>query len=177
MRAHPVTSPRRRPTSAAGFSLPELLAVMAVTTIVGAVAVSAYRTYTVRAEIANGIAGTQPVRDRAAAAFRATGLPPANRLTAGIDPGRDPRWGDYVADVDVINGRIEIRFGRAADDAITGRTLSITPFETIDQRVVWVCGNRLPDVDLKPLGFAGGAPQPVQVLTPIDARYLPPTCR
>ena len=150
---------------------------MAVTTIVGAVAISAYRTYEVRAEIASGIACTESVRDRAAAAFRSTGLPPRDRLAAGIDAARDPAWGDYVADVDVIDGRVEIRFGLAADDAIAGRTLSITPFETIDQRVVWVCGNRLPDVGLKPLGFSGGARQPVQVLTPIDARYLPPSCR
>jgi type IV pilus assembly protein PilA len=160
-----------------GFTLPELLAVVAVTAIVGAVGVSAYRTYTVRAEIANAIAATLTARERVAAAFKTTGLPPRNRLAAGIDPGRDPAWGDYVDDIDIVNGRIEIRFGRAADDAIAGRTLSMTPFETIDQRVVWMCGNRLPDVGLKPLGFAGGAPEPVQVLTPIDARYLPPSCR
>jgi type IV pilus assembly protein PilA len=169
-------SPRHRGRPA-GFSLAELLAVVAVSAIVAAVAVSAYRTYTVRAEIAGGVAGTLAVRERVVAAFRATGIPPRDRPAAGVDSGHNPAWGNYVADVDVINGRVEIRFGRAADDAIAGRTLSITPFETIDQRVVWVCGNRLPDVDLKPLGFAGGAPQPVQVLTPIDARYLPPSCR
>jgi prepilin-type N-terminal cleavage/methylation domain-containing protein len=161
----------------AGFSLVELLAVVAVSAIVGAVAVSAYRTYAVRSEIANGIAGTLAVRDRVAAAFRATGLPPRDRLAAGVDSGRDPAWGDYVTDIDVINGRIEIRFGRSADDAIAGRTLSVTPFETVDQRVIWVCGNRLPDVGLKPLGFASGGPQPLQVLSLIDDRYLPPNCR
>jgi prepilin-type N-terminal cleavage/methylation domain-containing protein len=161
----------------AGFSLVELLAVVAVTAVVGGVAISAYHTYAVRAQIADGIAHTQPARDRAAASFRATGVPPRDRLAAGIGPGHDPAWGDYVADIDVVNGRIDIRFGGAADDAIAGRTLSITPFETIDQSVVWVCGNKVPGVGLEPLGFAGGAPQPVQVLSPIDARYLPPSCR
>ena len=158
-----MTAYRRCRSVPRGFTLPELLAVVAVTAIVGAVGVSAYRTYAVRAEIANGIAATLTVRDRVATAFKTTGLPPRDRLAAGVDSSRDPAWGDYVADIDIINGRIEIRFGRAADAAIAGRTLSITPFETIDQRVVWVCGNRLPDVGLKPLGFAGGAQEPVQV--------------
>ncbi len=172
-----MSSPPRDWGSTAGFSRVELLAVVAVSAIVAAAAVSAYRTYTVRAEIASGIAGTLGVRDRVAAAFRATGIPPRDRPAAGVDSGRDAAWGDYVADVDVINGRVEIRFDRAAAEEIAGRTLSMTPFETIDQRVVWLCGNKLPDVGLKPLGFAGGAPQPVQVLTLIDVRYLPPTCR
>jgi type IV pilus assembly protein PilA len=168
---------RQSGRSLAGFALLELLAVLAVTTIIGALAVSVYRTYAVRAEIASGIAATLALRDRVAAAFRATGIPPANRPAAGLGSAPDPAWGDYVAAVDVINGRVEIRFGRDADDAIAGRTLSMTPFETVDQRIVWLCGNKLPDVGLKPLGFAGGATQPVQVLSLIEVRYLPPSCR
>ncbi|HVY66043.1 MAG TPA: pilin [Gammaproteobacteria bacterium] len=161
----------------AGFSLVELAAVLAVTAIIGALGVSAYRTYAVRAEIAAGIAGTSGARERVGAAFRATGIPPADRQAAGLSPGRDPAWGETVEDIDIVRGRVDIRFGGAADDAIAGRTLSLTPFETADQRIVWLCGNRLPEPGLNPLGFAGGAPQPVQVLSLIEVRYLPPQCR
>jgi prepilin-type N-terminal cleavage/methylation domain-containing protein len=167
----------RHPHTAAGFTLVELAAVLAVTAIIGAMGVSAYRTYAVRAQIASGIAGTKGVRDHVTAAFRTTGIPPANRETAGLAPDRDPAWGDYVDDLDVARGRVDIHFGRSAAEAIAGRTLSMTPFETADQRVVWLCGNKLPGPGLEPLGFAGGAPQPVQVPTLIDARYLPPGCR
>ena len=76
-----------------------------------------------------------------------------------------------------MRGRVDVRFGRNADDAIAGRTLSLTPFETADQRVVWLCGNKLPGPGLEPLGFAGGAAEPVQILTLIDVRFLPPSCR
>jgi type IV pilus assembly protein PilA len=160
-----------------GFTIVELVAVLAVTAIVGALGVSAYRTYAVRAEIATSIASMEGLRERVTAAFKATGIPPADRHAAGLTSERDPAWGDYVADVGVARGRIDVRFGRDADEAIADRTLSLTPFETADQRIVWLCGNRLPGPGLEPLGFAGGAPQPVQLLTLIDVRYLPPNCR
>jgi prepilin-type N-terminal cleavage/methylation domain-containing protein len=160
-----------------GFTLVELTAVLAVTAIIGALGVSAYRTYAVRAEIASGIAGTEGVRDRVSAAFKATGMPPLDRQTVGLDGSHDETWGNYVDDVQVVRGRVDVRFGRNADDSIAGRTLSLTPFETADQHIVWLCGNRLPGPGLEPLGFAGGAAQPVQTLTLIDVRFLPPNCR
>jgi hypothetical protein len=151
--------------------------VLAVTAIIGALGVSAYRTYTVRAQIASGVACTESVRDRIANAFKATGIPPADGQTVGLGAGRDTSWSEFVDAVDVVRGRVDVRFGRGADDAIAGRVLSLTPFETADQRIVWVCGNRVPGPGLEPLGFSGGAPQPMQVLTHIEARYLPPNCR
>ena len=172
-----MTSPGPHSLAAPGFTLVELAAVLAVTALIGALAVSAYRTYAVRAEIASGIAGTEGVRDRVTAAFKTTGVPPVDRQTAGLDPGHDEAWGDYVDDVAIVRGRVDVRFGRNADDAIGGRILSLTPFETADQRVVWVCGNKLPGPGLEPLGFAGGAAQAVQTLTLIDVRFLPPSCR
>lgn len=161
----------------AGFTIVELAAVVAVTAIIGAVGVSAYRTYSVRAQVANGIAAMETLRERIAATFKATGIPPADRHTAGLEPRHAESWGDYVENVEVVRGRIDMRFGHNADDAIAERTLSLTPFETVDQRIVWLCGNKVPGPGLQPLGFAGGAAQPVQLLTPIDVRYLPPNCR
>ncbi|MEO8464934.1 MAG: pilin [Gammaproteobacteria bacterium] len=172
-----MTSKPSNARSAAGFTVVELAAVLAVTALIGALGVSAYRTYAVRAEIASGLAGTTSVRDHVTAAFRTIGIPPANRQAAGLDLGRDAAWGDYVDNVDIVRGRVDIRFGGGADGTIAGRTLSMTPFETADQQVIWLCGNQLPGPGLEPLGFAGGAEQPVQVLTLIDVRYLPPNCR
>ena len=172
-----MTLPAPHSLAAAGFTLVELAAVLAVTAVIGALGVSAYRTYAVRAEIASGIATTESVRDRVTAAFKTTGVPPLDRQTAKLDPGHDEAWGDYVDDVEIVRGRVDVRFGRNADEAIAGRILSMTPFETADQRVVWLCGNKLPGPGLEPLGFAGGAAQSVQALTLIDVRFLPPSCR
>jgi len=171
----PLSASHRR--GAAGFSLLELVAIVAITAIIGALGVSAYRTFAVRAEIASGIASTEGVRDRVTAAFKTTGIPPSDRQAAGVAPGRDEAWGDYVEDVEIVRGRVDLRFGHHAGDTIAGRTVSLTPFESADQRIVWLCGNKLPGPGLEPLGFAGRAAQPVQVLTLIETRYLPPNCR
>jgi type II secretory pathway pseudopilin PulG len=172
-----MNTPAPHSRHAMGFTLVELVAVVAVTAIIGALGVSAYRTYAVRAEIASSIAATESLRDRVSAAFNATGLPPADRQSVGLGSGRDETWGEYVEAVDIVRGRIDLRFGRTADEAIADRMLSLMPFETADQHIVWLCGNKLPGPGLQPLGFSGGAPQPVQVLTPIEVRYLPPNCR
>jgi len=162
---------------AAGFTAIELTAILAVTAIILALSVSAYRTYTVRAEIAIGVASTVGARDRVGRAFRATGQPPADSEAAGVNLEPVDSWGDYVAGVKVTDGRVDIRFGRSASEALAGQVLSLTPFETTDLEIVWICGNKVPGVGLLPLGFAGGTRQAVQVLTTIDARYLPPNCR
>ena len=151
--------------------------VIAVTALVGALGVSAVRTYVVRAQIAAGVTLTATTQDQVARAFRSSGLPPTNRQSAGLSPGGSDDNAEYVEAIDIADGRIEIRFGSSADSAIAGQTLSLTPFETADLRVVWICGNKIPGVGLNPLGFAGGARQAVQVLTTIEARYLPSTCR
>jgi type IV pilus assembly protein PilA len=168
-----VPLPYTRP--APGFTIVELVAVLAVTAIIGALGVSAYRTYAVRAEIASSIAAMESLRERVSGAFKATGIPPADRHAVELGPPE--AWGDYVENVEVVRGRIDMRFGRGADDAIAERILSLTPFETADQRIVWLCGNKFAEPGLQPLGFAGGAAQPVPLPTSIDVRYLPPSCR
>jgi type IV pilus assembly protein PilA len=161
-----------------GFSAIELTIVIAATLLVGALGVSAYRTYTVRTQITESVALAIPVQNRVVAAFRESGVPPADRHAAGLPFDRaGTLLGQRVEAIDVINGRIELRFGGTADVAINGSTLSLTPFETADQQIVWICGNKLPGVGLHPLGFSGGSHQAVQVLTMIEPRYLPSACR
>ena len=82
-----------------------------------------------------------------------------------------------IESIDVANGRVGVRFAAGADAALAGRTLFLTPFETASREVVWVCGNRLPGPGLNTLGFAFGGRRPVQLVTAIEPRYLPSTCR
>jgi type IV pilus assembly protein PilA len=163
--------------SSSGFTAIELVLVIAVTILVGAVGSSAWHTYVVRGQVAASVAQVAELQDHVEAAFRQTGVPPADRRAAGLRV--DPRMagGPYLQSIDIADGRIDILLGAEAHAAIAGQTLSLTPFETTDGRVVWVCGNETPGVGLQPLGFAGGARQASQLRTTIEARYLPPTCR
>jgi prepilin-type N-terminal cleavage/methylation domain-containing protein len=162
---------------AGGFTLIELIAALAVTALLAGVGFSAYRTYAVRDRIAATLVRSEPIQARVADAFRRYGAPPRDAREAGIPDDARRSLGDYVASVAITDGRIDIRYENAADTAIAGQTLSLTPYETVGRDVVWVCGNALPGAGLEPLGFAGGARRAIQTITTIDARYLPSACR
>jgi len=152
--------------------------VAAATSILLALGVSMYRTYSVRTQIATSVGEIRAAQLLVVAAFRKSGTLPLDAPATGIDETAHKLLaGRYVESLAVANGRIDITFGREASPAIASETLSLTPFETVDEHVVWICGNESPGVGLKPLGFASGALQAVHVTTTIDDRYLPPSCR
>lgn len=160
-----------------GFTLIELVATLAVTALVAAVGLSAYRTHVVRDQIAATVVRSEPLQAQVAESFRRFGVPPRDAAEAGMPRDAGRSLGDYVASIAITDGRIDIRYDDAADAAIAGRTLSLTPFETVSRDILWVCGNALPGAGLEPLGFAGGARRAAHTITTIDARYLPSACR
>jgi type II secretory pathway pseudopilin PulG len=160
-----------------GFTRIEAVLVVATTALVGALAATALRTYLIRAQVAESIELAKHARDQVTRAFRRTGTPPGDREDAGFSNDGPNISGRYVAETRISNGRVDLVFGGETDGALAGRTLSLTPFETADQQVVWVCGSKQPGVGLKPLGFAGGGPLAVQPPPTIEPRYLPPACR
>lgn len=171
MTAHiPQSSP---PVRSGGFTLIELMIVVAIVGILASLAVSAYQTYTVRAQVSEGVnmaAGAKvPIVD----AYTNDGVAPADRQAAGMSPLPADTSGSYVTSVDVDDGKVVIVFGGTmGHQEIVGRTLTITPYETTGNTVVWRCGNAP-----IPAGGAllnGGTPH---VLPTVDARYLPSTCR
>jgi len=168
---------RLNPFATRGVTSIELALALAVTALVGALGFSAYRTHVVRTEIAEGIAAADAAQRDVERAFERDREPPRDGPSAGL-PSVPPNVTiDYVEALEIVDGRIDLRFGAPADPTIAGRTLSLTPFETATQEIVWVCGNRIPGAGLQPLGFANGARHAVQVLTNIHPRYLPSNCR
>ena len=155
-----------------GFTLVELMIVIAIIGILASLAVAAYQTYTVRAQISEGInfaAGAKvPIVD----AYTNGGVAPANRAATGMTPLPTDSRGSYVSSVEITNGRIDIMFGGPlAHQDIIGQTVSITPYETADNTVVWRCGNAP-----APAGnqLTGGA---AHIAPTLDVRYLPGSCR
>ena len=160
-----------------GFSSAELTIVLAVTVLLLGLGASAYKTYVVRGQITQSLTLAAHAQTQIAASFRRDGEPPADRVSAGLPRDGTADRGAYVDSLDVVDGRIDLRFGSGADPSLAGRTLSLTPFESASRDVLWICGNRIAGVGLHPLGFANGARQAVQVVTRIEPRYLPSSCR
>lgn len=153
----------------------EMACAVAVTLIVAALAYSAHRTYTVRAQVAEGFAAAKGLAPYVTRAFqRAHALPPNDELA----PAGDfiARALPFIGSISVDNGRIDVLFDERADPAIAGRRLSLTPYETASLEVVWVCGNGAALVGLNPLGFAGGGARATPLATTVEGRYLPRQC-
>jgi type IV pilus assembly protein PilA len=170
-----MTMTDRRPQS--GFTLIELMIVVAIIGILAAIAIPAYQNYTVRAQVSEGLNMAAMAKAPIVDAFVNKGRPPVDRLEAGMTANPTDTLGKYVQSVDVQNGVLVMTFGNDANAAITGLTLTLTPYETANGGVAWRCGTAGAPAGLNPLGTAAGGVVANYIAPTVPAMYLPSACR
>jgi len=136
--------------------------------IVAAIAIPAYQSYTIRAQIADGLRQAEPYKAEVASAV-AKGRPLAEVDFPDLDPG-GPK-SKYVVSVRIVNGAVAIDYGLSANRIIAGNELLLVPGLNEGRELVWVCGHASPPQGVT-MAFNNYAR-----MTGIPDNYLPLTCR
>jgi type IV pilus assembly protein PilA len=156
--------------NAKGFTLIELMVVIAILGILMAIALPAYSDYTIRAQVAEGISMTGELKLRIVEFQRNRGRFPRDNGNAGIAIP-EHLIGNCVDRIDVADGALHIRYGHRVNDLVKGKVLSIRPSYVTaapDSPLSWVCGH----AEAVPGMSAAGADR-----TTLEDRFLPSSCR
>jgi type IV pilus assembly protein PilA len=156
--------------AAKGFTLIELMIVVAIIGILAAIAIPAYSDYTIRAQVTEGLVLINELKPSINEYYKDRGRFPRDNELAGV-PAPEHLLGQYVSGVTVADGAMHIRFGNKVNARVKDQILSVRPLYVTASPaspISWNCGySALPD------GMSAAG----EDRTNVPSKFLPSSCR
>ncbi|HGH0077131.1 TPA: pilin [Neisseria meningitidis] len=152
-----------------GFTLIELMIVIAIVGILAAVALPAYQDYTARAQVSEAILLAEGQKSAVTEYYLNHGIWPANNSSAGVASSSEIK-GKYVAGVKVEKGVITATMASSnVNNEIKDKKLSLWA-KRQNGSVKWFCGQPVTRT-------AADSDDVAAANKKIDTKHLPSTCR
>lgn len=153
-----------------GFTWIELVMVLAVIAILGALAIPGMQDTTLKKQVREGLELADVAKKGVQGVWGSSGELPKNNEEAGV-PAKDKIVGNVVKEVEVDHGAIHVTYGNNASKAIAGMKVTLRPAVVKDEPkvpIAWIC-HRVPVPDKME---AKGHDR-----TDIPPKWLPVECR
>lgn len=137
-----------------GFTLIELMIVVAIIGILAAIALPAYQDYTARSQMSEALTLASGAKGAVTETYSNIGTWPSNNTSAGLATATNIT-GKYVAQVDVSRGPIVATMKSTGVAAgIASATLTLSPI-THSGSIEWKCKKGTPDAKYYPASCRG----------------------
>ena len=122
-----------------GFTLIELMIVVAIIGILAAIAIPAYQDYTIRAQVSEGLNLAGGAKTAVAEFYQDRGVFPADNNEAGLSAAADIN-GKYVQSVTVgaADGVVTVLYGVDAHATINGQSITLSAADATGS-ITWTC--------------------------------------